>query len=718
MKKEVFSILFIAVSLLLLAASCKKTAEQVAAPYLKVTPETYDQAALGEGDAFLISIRSNVRWTISAVDSEGNPVDWIHFDVTSGSGDADIFGFILRGDRETKRSCTIIISSEDGKMEKRIEINQGTFTPVILNLQLIDVIKAGYELSPGASENLTDFGVFDAEVVGVPGGNLPDGYAYLTDDGSYFIRVSAPNVSLLKVGDKVKVEMTSGKVIKEASGGYTAVLSEPIAIVSSGAPTVSPVYISSDALTLYENTLVELRNVQAVEESVGKNWDGDVSFVACDEKDASFKIHVEREVSMGSVASGNGIVSGIVVDGKVRPRTVEDIQLANDRLPAWKEPYRIEPIANFLHMGSEANTVCNGTITDKTKFTFTDDPGWSVAGTTIEKVGGTANNMTLFLAVKTPFQSCFNSAQWYLDGSYMLYSIPVNQKIYGDLEFAFSLSCSTANIFVGDWGVFWSKDGTNFKPVDAVYDPDRYTPETAAGNTFSLTKTSFMTNRQVLEISIPESEAVSSGYLYFKMVPPKVTSTSSKGTLRMNCGAVLMSRTTNTPKHGYRNVLAMENFESCSYAHNPVPGFPVYYFTATDGAPAYSNVEGWTITGKSIVVRGCVRLTADSGENYIMSPALSMLKIPSDLTLTFKASPYVDPTGTQLKVHDNNISVDVTGSGTVSEIEWDSPLEGYKWSTGTVKITGASSDTRVRIGNIKGAKTSRAYLDDIIIVKR
>lgn len=719
MKKIVSNIWLLTVSLLcLVAVSCEEKIVETVVPYLDAVPESYSQTALGEGDGFLISVRSNVPWTLSAIDGSGNEVNWIRFDRTSGEGDADVLGIILRGDREADRSCTILLRSEDGKLEQRLEIKQGIFVPVMLNLQLSDVIKTGYALEPGATEDLTDFGVFDAEVTGIPGGNLPEGYVYLTDDGTSFIRAAAPNVSSLKVGDKVKVEMTSGTVTREMNGGYTANLSEPITVVSSGAP-IEPAYISSDALARYENAFVELRAVQAPQGSAGKAWSGDVSLIATDEQDATFPVHVESGASFGNVGAGSGTVRGIVVDGKVRPRTAEDVSgLTGVRLPAYKAPFQIAPVANILHIGGSANTVSNGTISGATKLTFKDDPDYSVAGAAIEKVTGTANKMTMVIAVATPFQSCFTTVQWHLAGSYLLYTVPVQQKIWGDLEFAFSISCGTANMFSGNWDVSWSTDGTNFKPVDAVYSTANTTQDAASGSNFALTSTGYANNRQVAEFSIPESEAVSSGNIYFKMIPPKVASGNSSKTLRVNNGSVLSSRTTNTPKHGYHNVVAMENFERCLYGPSPVIGVPIYYLAHYGGAPGYSNMEGWAVSGSSLVGRGCLRLSAASGANFIMSPVLDMLNAPTDLTLTFKVSPYVNPTGAQLAVNANAIAVDLTGSGTVGEIEWDSDYAPYKWATATVKITGASSDTQIQIGNLDAsAANAQFYIDDIIICR-
>ena len=703
----------------LLAAGCGKEKDKVELPYLDAVPESISGTALGEGDGLLLSIRSNVSWTLSAEDDTGNKIDWLILTPDSGEGDADVFGTILRGDRETDRSCVIVLKSEDGKLpEKRFVLKQGIFVPVILEMHLYDVVKAGKALKVGESDVLTDFGFLNAEVVGVPGPNLAEGYVYVSDEEDCWIRLKTDQASTLKVGDKIRIELTDGTVTKDASGGLTANIPSKIEVLSSGEPSVSPAYISSDALGRYEYMLVQLRNVQADQGSVGKPWSGDVSFIATDEANAAFPVHVDEGAGFsGSVPSGSGSVTGIVVDGKVCPRTSEDLaDITSERLPEVVAPV-ITPIYNFFRYGGR-NQFNNGQIIGGTKFAFSGADEYSVAGASIEKVVGENNNLKFDVADGSPLNTCFVTVQWHLEGTYLLYTIPINQKVWGDLEWSFSVSCGAANVFVNEWTVYWSTDGSTFKPVDAVYYTVAGTPEEAAGPHFRLTATTHNYNRQVAEFSIPESEALTGGNIYFKLVPPTVAASYSGRTLRVNCGCILSSRTKNTPKKGYHNIVAMENFESQRFSHNPVIGVPTYYLSWCPGTPAYVGNDGWTISGSSQAVRGCVHLSAASGENYIASPVLDKLKNPTDVILTFKAAPFVDATAKEIVINQNNISVRVSGSGKAGDIEWDSSFASnpYVWHTATVKITGASSDTKIMIGNLdSGIKTSRCYLDDIII---
>lgn len=703
----------------LVVAGCGKEKDDVMSPYLDAVPEHITETALGEGDGLLLSIRSNVSWTLSAEDENGNKVDWLILRPDSGEGDADVFGTILRGDREEDRSCVIVLRSQNGNLpEKKVILKQGIFVPVILEMHLYDVVKTGKALKAGESDVLTDFGFLNAEVVGVPGPNLPEGYVYVSDDEDSWVRVKTDQASTLKIGDKVRIELTEGTVTKDASGGLTANIPSRIEVLSSGEASVSPAYVSTDALERYEYMLVQLRNVQAAQGAIGKSWSGDVSFIATDEANTPFTVHVDAGAGFsGSVPSGSGTVTGIVMDGKVCPRTADDISDLKGERMAEREEFVITPIFNyFRHSGK--NQFSNGQITNGTKFTFSDAEGYSMAGAAIEKVVGESNNLKYDVADSAPWSTCFVTVQWHLDGTYLLYTIPINQKVWGDLEWSFSISCGGAGVFVDDWTVYWSTDGIQFNPVDAVYDTTSGTPEDALGPHFKLTHTTHNYNRQVAEFSIPENEAITGGNLYFKLVPPTISASYSSRTLRVNCGSVLHSRTKNTVHKDYHHILAMENFERQIFSHNPVIGVPTYYFSYNPSVPAYIGPDGWTVSGDSQALRGCVHLSAKSGENYIVSPALEKLKNPTDVTLTFKAAPYVDATSKELKINENNISVRVSGSGKAGELVWDTPFASnpYEWHKATVKIAGASSDTRIMIGNLdSGISASQCYLDDIII---
>ena len=380
---------------------------------------------------------------------------------------------------------------------------------------------------------------------------------------------------------------------------------------------------------------------------------------------------------------------------------------------------KIAPIICFFKIGGAKNTIGNGTITDNTKITLSAEPGYSVAGASIEKVGGTANKLTANVATASPFNVCFTTVQWNTPGTYLLYTVPVQEKTWGDLEFNFSVSCGTANMFDGDWNVSWSTNGTDFQDVDAVYAYDVKTIAAAAGHTFQLSGTSIQRNRQVAEFSIAESDAVSSGNLYFKVVPPTVADSFAAKTLRVNSGCYVCSRVERDALPSGEDVLAAENFNNSVFGCSQVIGSPVYYMTYLYNTD-FPYEGSWTVTGDNVACRGCLLLNGSSGNSYVTSPALSTLTGPTDVTLSFKAALYIDAYNqTALSPSTDNIQIQVNGSGTAGSIVWDSALDSdpYSWHNATVTISGASSDTTIGIGVDDIKMEKRFYIDDIVIRK-
>ena len=67
--------------------ACNTVEETAEESYLTV--DSQFRSASGEGDGFLLLIRSNLAWTVSAEDPFGNIVDWVKFECESGEGDAE-----------------------------------------------------------------------------------------------------------------------------------------------------------------------------------------------------------------------------------------------------------------------------------------------------------------------------------------------------------------------------------------------------------------------------------------------------------------------------------------------------------------------------------------------------------------------------------------------------------------------------------------------------
>jgi len=698
--KKVFGLM--ALASLVLAYGCKETEveePEKEVPALKITASVSEDLN-GNGDSFGFTIASNISWKIKA------DATWVSFDKTNGKGDASVLVTVAANDSETdKRTCVITAYSDDPVMEDKFSVTQGVYVAPVepVDIAYSDVIAMAAE-TPGTDIPLIENGRFSAAVVDVDGNNL-----YVSDEaGDIFMKVVCAAAPEVAAGDKALIETTDGSIKREENGSFTATIKS--AVKKDGTASVEPVFISADAVVRYENALVKVGYAQPA----GSGKMTTAQIIGGSEFDV--------DASRVSIPSASGEIIGVVKNGKLTPRSAADVAGLKDALKdAYTAPFAIKPFGNFFKRGE--STIANATVNeDKTAITFAEEADFSTAGASIEKVGDGAT-VTAVQNKNNYLDLCITTKGWDNAGGYLIYTLPINQTVYGDLEFNFSVSCATVGAFKGDFTVQWSKDKETWKDVDGVA---CFGKEVSTGATFpAFTDKNHFTYRQVAEFSIPEGEAVSSGSnLYFKVIAPTGDELpAAKVTLRANYGFYLTSRYSNTPKYGFENVLAMENFEAFAYAHNSICGIPTYYFQYAINAPAYGNADGWVATGSVSPRRGFILLADQEAENFLISPVLSSLTVPTDLYVTFKAAPYANPYGTRVipEAAQNFIKVTVTGSGSAGEIEWDAnPLDKpYEWTTGRVKITGAKADTQVNIGvfgrDADKATEERFYLDDIVI---
>ena len=313
---------------------------------------------------------------------------------------------------------------------------------------------------------------------------------------------------------------------------------------------------------------------------------------------------------------------------------------------------------------------------------------------------------------------------------------PVDQKIYGDLEFCVSIE--TGKQIINDVKLEWSSTGKDgdWKPFDNVYSKVQNTPELAAGKTNYDPSGSkqIYDGWAVCEFSIPEAEAIPAGGGFYVKATIGMTSTATDATAttRVNGGFILKNRTVNTEFTG-ANVLASRNFSDMTRGFDTMLGKPIYYlqfYGCGTAEPVANEVDafGWTPVGAFQVRRGYVWANSAGTSGalaYYMSPALTALTEPTDIVVTFRAAAYVPATGTGF---DEHMGVAVEGPGSVSDVIFDEPCvpegadwlnpELYKWHRGYAVIKGATAETKVKVGLLEeNVGTPRFLLDDIVITK-
>lgn len=374
----------------------------------------------------------------------------------------------------------------------------------------------------------------------------------------------------------------------------------------------------------------------------------------------------------------------------------------NDPAPAFA------PVVALMKQAS-TTALSNATL-GANALTFSNLANYSKAGQEIRFSGMTKGK----IANSTGENNCFTVTA-VSEGATFTYVVPVDNTVYGDVDFGFSISCQTpANVSgSSDWTVDWSKDGASWSPVTALHSYDGSAVRTTA-NAFKL-NSPVTAGVMLAEFNIPEP--VSSGTLYVRLTCPCAAPNQTQ-TVRVNAGYYLLPRINNTTFPS--SVVLSENFASSIMPVNMVSGAFLGPFNNANliAAPL---AAGWTGENPQ-TYRGCIGFATPGNTNNIKSittPALSSLDETCDVILTFKAAVYTVRTG-PTNFDSQTFAVTIAdGNGEVGELFCNKSAteDPYNWHVYCCRIKGADASTKIRIGTPAAAQSNRFYLDDIVVTK-
>ncbi|MGM9740510.1 MAG: DUF5689 domain-containing protein [Candidatus Cryptobacteroides sp.] len=537
------------------------------------------------------------------------------------------------------------------------------------------------------------------------GANLPENTA-IVSDGTDYAALNISSASTLTAGKKITLNL-KGATLDKATATITA---KPEMITESEdgtAPAAETVTVSQLASSEYH--LVELKNVQATDAFVGKTLSGEVGMEDSEKAEFGLMLYSTANFAGTEIPAYSGSVKGIVIGGKVCPRTASDINLVLDRMGKGEEIKSFTPVFctyEYTPGSTEVTDLKNVTIS-----------GSSVVfdnGALIEKVGGTEGEMAFGYGSGNAYNVYMYSTGWNADGTYYRLSAPMKDDVSGRVAVTFSLNSSTKEV-QQVWQIFWGTDGENWTETEYTWNNTNNTNElaTAAKNTFTALNT---TSKGITrtEFTVPASRKIAAGEkLYIKLVPTK-TMTAAATKVQIGFGFfVAPGDITNTDEPA--GALVFNNFSECAAGSDYMLGPEVRYF-GNCSTPAYTK-DGWTVTTGYNRMGYTMYGSASSSDHGITTPALSGISGSADVTVTFKCCLYMPSTGTGAK---DDFCVKIAeGEGTVGELTWDTEPETdyYNWHTGTVKISGATAATKVFIGAGAGKATGerRFFLDDILV---
>ncbi len=596
----------------------------------------------------------------------------------------------------------------------------------------------------GASEvTVSDNLYIQGTVVSVD--NVPQGYFAVQDDEAG-IFVSAPNHGLA-VGDQVEVVVKGAKLAKDADGLLVVTPTAATQVTRSGTATELPaersISVGDLAAGTYEAMRVLLPESQVVDADLSKTLSGTVTLELEDRVTTySMKTYAHATFASTTVPQKRGPVKGIAGAGYVLPASVSDLSAMNGTR-FGEAVYAITPIDGMLKMLLGGTPSIYNATYDAASKTLNYANGCSVY-----KVGNEDLTTCELTCKTTPYDGRFQTTGWGGDNwqdNGLVFKIKATSRIVGNLRFGFGMfsNKSIKGYVPAKYKIKWSNNNRDwYDGVRVLVGP--YTGE--GTEEFTIPTQANSGGYKMAYFNVPESKAVAEGdYIYIKIVQADNTTALYPETGIKTDAPLLLQHAFYLATHEKRayhtsvlpsgeNVLLTEGFDDAFLGHDYF--IPTWQMGVAQNIPnKYAVPEGWSVDANNYVYElpGYIRLGLDdsaSGAGSITTPALAALGDASaDVTLTFKIAVHMGGSSSY-KPDPITLTVTAEGAGTAAapvhdlaslpeECKPATEAEAkvmedayYKWYPVTVKISGATKDTRITIGG-----TGRHYIDDIVITK-
>lgn len=596
----------------------------------------------------------------------------------------------------------------------------------------------------GASEvTISDNLYIQGTVVSVD--NVPQG-CFVVQDDEAGIFVSAPNHGL-SVGDQAEVVVKGAKLAKDADGLLVVTPTSAAEVTKSGTatelPAVRSISVGELAAGTCEAMRVSLPESQVVDADLSKTLSGTVTLELEDRVTTySMKTYAHATFASTAVPQKRGPVKGIAGAGYVLPASESDLSAMNGTR-FGEEVYAITPIDGMLKMLLGGTPSIYNATYDAASKTLNYANGCSVY-----KVGNEDLTTCELTCKTTPYDGRFQTTGWGGDNwqdNGLVFKIKATSRIVGNLRFGFGMfsNKSIKGYVPAKYKIKWSNNNRDwYDGVRVLVGP--YTGE--GTEEFTIPTQANSGGYKMAYFNVPESKAVAEGgYIYIKIVQADNTTALYPETGIKTDAPLLLQHAFYLATHEKRayhtsvlpsgeNVLLTEGFDDAFLGHDYF--IPTWQMGVAQNIPnKYAVPEGWSVDANNYVYElpGYIRLGLDdsaSGAGSITTPALAALGDASaDVTLTFKIAIHMGGSSSY-KPDPITLTVTAEGAGTAAapvhdlaslpeECKPATEAEAkvmedayYKWYPVTVKISGATKDTRITIGG-----TGRHYIDDIVITK-
>ncbi|MEF2792630.1 MAG: hypothetical protein U0N09_07740, partial [Alistipes dispar] len=464
---------------------------------------------------------------------------------------------------------------------------------------------------------------------------------------------------------------------------------------------------------------------------------GNVTLELEDKSAYTMKTYASASFASTAVPQKRGVVKGLAGASFLLPTSAADLA-AMTGTRFGEAVYAITPICGMLKMLLGGTPSVYNVTYDAAGKTLNYDNGCS-----IYKVGNEDLTTAELTCKDTPYDGRFQTTGWGGDNwqdNGLVFKIKATSRIVGNLRFGFGMfsNKSVKGYVPAKYKIKWSNNNTDwYDGVRVLVGP--YTGDGA--EVFTIPTTANSGGYKMAYFNVPESKAVAEGdFIYVKIVQADNTTALYPETGIKTDAPLLLQHAFYLATHEKRayhtstlpsgeNVLLTEGFDDAFLGHDYF--IPTWQMSADKNAPnAYVVPEGWA-AASAFELPGYIRLgSSATSAGSITTPALEALgETPADITVSFKAAYHMGGSKSYLP-DTNTLTVTAEGAGIAAEpvhelaslpAECKPATEAeakamedayYKWYPVTVKVTGATKETRITIGG-----TGRRYIDDIVITK-
>ena len=569
--------------------------------------------------------------------------------------------------------------------------------------------------------------------------NVPAGcFAVQDADAGIFVELADHG---LAVGDQVEVVVKDARLAADADGLLvvtpTAADKVTKTAAASEVPAARAVSVAELTAGTYEAMLVTLPESQVIDADLSKTLSGNVTLELEDKSAYTMKTYASASFASTAVPQKRGVVKGLAGASFLLPTSAADLA-AMTGTRFGEAVYAITPVCGMLKMLLGGTPSVYNVTYDAAGKTLNYDNGCS-----IYKVGNEDLTTAELTCKDTPYDGRFQTTGWGGDNwqdNGLVFKIKATSRIVGNLRFGFGMfsNKSVKGYVPAKYKIKWSNNNTDwYDGVRVLVGP--YTGDGA--EVFTIPTTANSGGYKMAYFNVPESKAVAEGdFIYVKIVQADNTTALYPETGIKTDAPLLLQHAFYLATHEKRayhtstlpsgeNVLLTEGFDDAFLGHDYF--IPTWQMSADKNAPnAYAVPEGWA-AASAFELPGYIRLGSSAASaGSITTPALEALgETPADITVSFKAAYHMGGSKSYLP-DTNTLTVTAEGAGTAAEpvhelaslpAECKPATEAeakamedayYKWYPVTVKVTGATKETRITIGG-----TGRRYIDDIVITK-